>query len=977
MLHGRIYSTCGNLSENELIKKDISSLEEKIPLWKRVFDNRSRGSSKKSETEPKTELKVLPKGMGVLLEKGSTSDSISELVELSESYELPEETTSSSDTSSIMNYTSKGQEENIVQIVKSISLKESLSDNFPEKPEMSSINPNYNLNVSIPVNLVYDSHSPLTQVLSSPSISEDLNEDINEDLNDLIENSIDKSNNSQAMKFEEKESQINNEDEKFNENIEQSYQNIYPETDSIKSSSGITMQAKEEIKEENENNNIHISSTDHYIQNVELEQLSVDKSNDNLSIYSSQSDNLLQSTNDLFLSLLDNPKEELSQSVDQGNIDLGTIAPSNHTNSKIEKFEIKEKLIISNTNLIPNFEFPETKLLEDKGKYQVGIAFSGGGARSASCTLGQLRGLHKLGLIEKTRYFSCVSGSSWAIVPFLYGKVPRDFFLGVYPEDGVIEWNHIYSNTTYVIEYLKFQSRKWQERLNAKEEEELETRVVTENSSSTTIFHSNINNHIFNFKSRIYSHFEHHYIPKLSLHFPNQLENLSLKEFMIVWKANNFTYANILQKSFVSSFDAGDGNHFFTWCKEHVQDILNRNPETLTENDFVSYTNDSDPFLIVNACMLNLQQLSVIDRKSYIEFTPLYVGCSKLYMNGLTNDGKDSPAVGGCYIEPFCFNANQYINTSNCIIDVPVDSLEHRLNLGDIIASTSAAPAQEAAQRGLSYMFPKFNYWTPWKDSLKSNQETNQEDQDKNISVELHKNSIPYSFGDGGLLENTGMMGLLKRGMKRIIVFLNTKAPIIVNSSIITSDFSEDLSLPFGPIHYDGFLQECQMRHYSKKRFFNYYPLKLKIFRTRIDYEMNHVFEDLDGSNYRRLAESLYVKRIHGQSTMHEDEYTVLNNDFYGIKGGWKVRVLWVYNDVYKEFEDSLSPLLHEFLQLRRSGSDFVRYPHYKTAGENLKAIAALKSEQINLLSFQHTFNILNNQKLFLDFFENSKEEPV
>jgi len=49
-----------------------------------------------------------------------------------------------------------------------------------------------------------------------------------------------------------------------------------------------------------------------------------------------------------------------------------------------------------------------------------GVAFSGGGTRSATATLGQLRALHDLGWIAQARYFSANSGSTWTLVPYIY-----------------------------------------------------------------------------------------------------------------------------------------------------------------------------------------------------------------------------------------------------------------------------------------------------------------------------------------------------------------------------------------------------------------------------------------------------------------------------------------------------------------------------------------------------------------------------
>ena len=63
-----------------------------------------------------------------------------------------------------------------------------------------------------------------------------------------------------------------------------------------------------------------------------------------------------------------------------------------------------------------------------------GLAFSGGGTRSASATLGQLRALHQLGWLKRARYISSNSGGSWVTIPYTY--LPLDIdeqrFLGEY-----------------------------------------------------------------------------------------------------------------------------------------------------------------------------------------------------------------------------------------------------------------------------------------------------------------------------------------------------------------------------------------------------------------------------------------------------------------------------------------------------------------------------------------------------------------
>lgn len=62
----------------------------------------------------------------------------------------------------------------------------------------------------------------------------------------------------------------------------------------------------------------------------------------------------------------------------------------------------------------------------------VGVAFSGGGSRSLSCTLGQLRGLKHLGKLDEVTAISAVSGGSWAssLYTYLPESIQDDDFLG-------------------------------------------------------------------------------------------------------------------------------------------------------------------------------------------------------------------------------------------------------------------------------------------------------------------------------------------------------------------------------------------------------------------------------------------------------------------------------------------------------------------------------------------------------------------
>jgi len=69
----------------------------------------------------------------------------------------------------------------------------------------------------------------------------------------------------------------------------------------------------------------------------------------------------------------------------------------------------------------------------------VGLALSGGGVRACSESLGVLQALHAAGLLQRVRYISSNSGSSWLNAAFSYlpEDIPLDTFLGGAPHGPV------------------------------------------------------------------------------------------------------------------------------------------------------------------------------------------------------------------------------------------------------------------------------------------------------------------------------------------------------------------------------------------------------------------------------------------------------------------------------------------------------------------------------------------------------------
>ena len=106
--------------------------------------------------------------------------------------------------------------------------------------------------------------------------------------------------------------------------------------------------------------------------------------------------------------------------------------------------------------------FPEFHLSGGRSqrytKTDVGLAISGGGTRSYSAAIGQLRYLVSSGLIDKIRAISCVSGGTWfgTLFNFVDKGISDQQLLG--PMVGDMDWEGNASWTKQ--EHLKMRTRQ-------------------------------------------------------------------------------------------------------------------------------------------------------------------------------------------------------------------------------------------------------------------------------------------------------------------------------------------------------------------------------------------------------------------------------------------------------------------------------------------------------------------------------------
>jgi len=66
--------------------------------------------------------------------------------------------------------------------------------------------------------------------------------------------------------------------------------------------------------------------------------------------------------------------------------------------------------------------------LTDKKVPKIACVLSGGGYRSMLCTTGLMRGIQKIGLLNAVHYVTALSGSVWAIAPWISTNMPLKLF---------------------------------------------------------------------------------------------------------------------------------------------------------------------------------------------------------------------------------------------------------------------------------------------------------------------------------------------------------------------------------------------------------------------------------------------------------------------------------------------------------------------------------------------------------------------
>ena len=520
---------------------------------------------------------------------------------------------------------------------------------------------------------------------------------------------------------------------------------------------------------------------------------------------------------------------------------------------------------------------PERETLAALRKFDVGIAFSGGGTRSASATVGQLRGLEQNGWLARVRYMTAVSGGSWAAVPYTYSrKIPLAELLGdTKPLDpktietipaGLLADRIVKSGLGHVgvVETPSFLP------------DTIGGRDLAQTRKLLVMAHSGIRK-----------------IRKSEVPEPNR---------------QNKTYSHLLGQIFLSGVVEDWNRKQYAWDDKSAIEMSTSGKAL---GDFITMDAADRPFLIVGGTLVKPNGTDY-PRLIPVEYTPLYTGVRQQFGQ-----------IGGTYLSPWAYDRMVVAPRSSTHMLVGPKPTERPFTLADVIASSGAAPQLtlilgdkvperfRPALRQASLAFPAFN----------------------NLAVRggaPNPVSAELAHGDGGFTDNLGIMPLLARQVRNIIVFVNS------------------------------------MSEYRNNEQLQSYFMPLEIRDGNGDKTMNPVF---DRDKYLQVLQGFdAATKARGGAIYCDKNWTVKGNELYNIRGYTGLNVCFVYNYLGEAWRDGLPTEIKAWLKpsdpknLTQQAKDLQHFPYYKTFGENKTSVIKLKPLQVNMLADLAAWSISNKQ---------------
>lgn len=341
----------------------------------------------------------------------------------------------------------------------------------------------------------------------------------------------------------------------------------------------------------------------------------------------------------------------------------------------------------------------------------------------------------------------------------------------------------------------------------------------------------------------------------------------------------------------------------FSWDQESLaRDIEDLNPDqpALAPAHF-HLPQRRRPFLIVNTALVPRRGHAAL--RPY-EVTPLSAGvCSR------------DAAYPGSAVSPFLVGSRDAQSAGDNLVSCAAPQQPFALSEAAGVSSVAFAEAVQLQHPRLDRILPRLPYWS-----------------------EPGEPALDHLFADGGSLENTGVIALLRRPLRRVLACINAETPLqpLTGEDILRVD--QSLPPLFG------------LRPWQPGQGYRPWPAAPDPDGAIEAMRHNQVFPT---GRWAELLDGLRTAIAGGGcALLWQRELPVLGNAWFGVAAGGPVDVLWVYNHMPNDWYTALPWSVR--LGMRLSPWNYKDFPHYATVEQ-----MHLAPRQVNLLAQLASANLL------------------
>ncbi len=431
----------------------------------------------------------------------------------------------------------------------------------------------------------------------------------------------------------------------------------------------------------------------------------------------------------------------------------------------------------------------------------------------------------------------------------------------------------------------------------------------------------------------------------------NGLVTKSLTESVLHGVPGNRLWARLINDGMLGNVDINDVNKFFSMDGNSVARIVQNNTPGLTASDFYVMRKDRPFFL---ACATQVYPVSDHLIMRQFEYSPLYAGTPQFFPSG----GSPNGAFGGGYVQNFAFDSSNPQKPDAKGL-VTVDAPLHRFTISDVMGSSGAAPGSILDAHGFPSLFAEFHYWDP-----------------RDAGAVPDPTVEKMSIVDGGDLENTGIVALLRRQYPVIVVCVNTSAPM---TAAMTTDKGLYEGIDYQITSLFGYnppetQATREVRHPVRKHGQPQSAEPLvsvpaeqqapNVLKLSIPQQPIQVFPQAD---WPAVRDGLKKALAAGGPVYTISEHQIYDKNPFAISpypNNGKVKVVWLYNQRIAQWVSQLQPDVAAFLDSTKKTEFMANFPNYDTVNQNsdilgIKELLMYTPRQINLLADMWTWAIL------------------